>query len=57
MKEFNRAAKLAKRYSEKLKKEKNVVSVVQIGSSLRKEDFTPDSDVDLVIVYENPVKN
>ena len=56
MQGFDKAAKLAKEYSEKLKKKKNIVSIVQIGSSLRREDFKPNSDLDFLVIYENPVK-
>jgi len=56
MQSFDSVVKLAKKYSEKLKKKKNVVSIVQIGSSLRKEDFKQNSDLDFLVIYENPVK-
>lgn len=56
MQNFNTVKKLAKNYSEKLKKQNNIISVVQIGSSLRKEDFKSNSDLDLLVLYKNPVK-
>ncbi|MCX6821783.1 MAG: nucleotidyltransferase domain-containing protein [Candidatus Aenigmarchaeota archaeon] len=56
MQNFDSVVKLAKKYSEKLNKKKNIVSIIQIGSSLRKEDFRSNSDLDLLVIYENPVK-
>lgn len=56
MQNFENATKLARMYAKKLKKEKNLVSIVQIGSSLRKEDFKPNSDLDFLVIYEKPVK-
>lgn len=56
MQNFDYIAKLARKFAKKLEKEKNLVSIVQIGSSLRKEDFKPNSDLDFLVVYENPVK-
>lgn len=53
---FKIITKLIKKYVKKLKKEKSVVSIIQIGSSLRKEDFKSNSDVDFLIIYKNPVK-
>ena len=56
MQNFDAALKLVKKYSDRLKKKKNIVSIVQIGSSLRREDFKQNSDLDFLIVYENSVK-
>lgn len=53
---FDAVTELAEKYSEKLRKKGGVASIVQIGSSLRKEDFGPDSDLDLLVVYGHPVR-
>lgn len=53
---FNQAIELARNYSEKIKKEKGLISIVQIGSSLRREDFRSNSDLDFLIIYKNPIK-
>ena len=56
MQKFEKATRLGKDYAGKLKKERGIVSIVQIGSSLRREDFKPNSDLDFLVIYENPVK-
>lgn len=56
MNKFNIAQKLAREYAKKIK-DTDVISIVQIGSSLRKEDFTPDSDLDFLVIYKKTVKD
>jgi len=52
---FEDITRLVKRYAKKIKKDKGVVSIIQIGSSLREEDFQSNSDLDFLVIYENPV--
>jgi len=52
---FVLAQKLAKEYCKKLRKE-GAISITQMGSSLRKDKFIDNSDLDLLVVYEKPVK-
>lgn len=54
--EFKEAQRLVDVYLKKLKKD-NVVSIVQIGSSLRKKEFFGNSDLDLFTIYRNPVRD
>ena len=56
MNKFNIAQKLAREYAKKIK-DNDVISIVQIGSSLRKEDFTPYSDLDFLVIYKKTVKD
>lgn len=54
--EFKKIQRLVEVYLKKIKKS-NAVSIVQIGSSLRKGEFFKNSDLDLFIIYRNPVKD
>src|SRR3989338_513241 len=56
MNKFYTAQKLVTKYANKIRNH-NTISIVQIGSSLRKEDFTQDSDLDFLIIYKQPVKD
>lgn len=49
-------SRIVKRYTDNLKKQRDVVSVVQIGSSLKKEKLYPNSDIDFLVIYRNTKK-
>jgi len=53
---FNAAKRLAKQYAEKLKNNE-VISIVQIGSSLRKKDFNSYSDLDFLVIQKKKAKD
>lgn len=54
--DFKEIQGLVKTYIEKLKRD-NVLTVVQLGSSLREDEFTGNSDLDLLVIYRNPVRD
>lgn len=54
--EFKKIHRLVKKYLKRLKKD-NVVSIVQVGSTLRKKEFVGNSDLDLLVIYENSVRD
>ena len=56
MDEFANAQRAAREYSRKIENN-DVISIVQIGSSLRKDDFASDSDLDFLVIYKKPVKD
>lgn len=37
-------------------KRDNAISIIQLGSSLRKDEFMGNSDLDLLVIYKNPIK-
>ena len=53
MDRFTKAQKAAEVFVNKLDK-RGIISIVRIGSSLRKEDFCDRSDIDFLIIQQKP---
>lgn len=52
---FKEIQGLVDTYIKRLKRG-NAISIIQLGSSLRKTEFMENSDLDLLVIYKNPVK-